>query len=57
MEAVSDKITGPYISNERNLFLAPDIFHTTTGCTVQGINLVELEDGRWYVVMLGIRGM
>ena len=57
MIAVSDSITGPYISNERNPILSTrhlsyDNWVHSTGHA----DLVELDDGRWYMVALGIRG-
>ncbi len=57
MIAVSDKITGPYISNERNPILSTrhlsyDNWVHSTGHA----DLIEVEDGRWYMVALGIRG-
>lgn len=57
MIAVSDSIRGPYIANERNPILtsrhlAYDNWVHSTGHA----DLVELADGRWYMVALGIRG-
>lgn len=57
MVAVSDHITGPYLSNPRNPILTSrhlsyDHWVNSTG---HG-DLVELPDGRWYMVALGIRG-
>lgn len=57
MIAVSDEITGPYISNPRNPILTTrhlsyDNWVNSTGHT----DLVELPDGIWYMVALGIRG-
>ena len=57
MIAVSDSITGPYISNERNPILSTrhlsyDNWVHSTGHA----DLIEIEDGRWYMVALGIRG-
>lgn len=57
MVAVSDDITGPYISNARNPILTTrhlsyDYWVNSTGHA----DMVELEDGRWYMVCLGIRG-
>ncbi len=57
MIAVSDKITGPYVSNERNPILSTrhlsyDNWVHSTGHA----DLIELDDGRWYMVALGIRG-
>ncbi|ANQ51964.1 glycoside hydrolase family 43 protein [Flammeovirga sp. MY04] len=57
MIAVSDKITGPYVSNERNPILTTrnlsyDNWVNSTGHA----DIIQLEDGRWYMVALGIRG-
>jgi alpha-N-arabinofuranosidase len=57
MIAVSDKLTGPYVSNDRNPILTSrhlsyDFWVNSTG---HG-DLIELPDGRWYMVALGIRG-
>lgn len=57
MVAVSDEITGPYISNARNPILSTrhlsyDFWVNSTGHA----DMVELPDGRWYMVALGIRG-
>ena len=54
--AVSDELTGPYEGNERNPILTSrhlsyDNWINSTGHA----DLVELEDGRWYMVALGIR--
>ena len=55
--AVSDDITGPYQSNPRNPILTSrhlsyDHWVNSTGHA----DLIELPDGRWYMVALGIRG-
>ena len=57
MVAVSDKITGPYTANPRNPILSTrhlsyDNWVNSTGHA----DMVELPDGRWYMVALGIRG-
>jgi alpha-N-arabinofuranosidase len=57
MVAGSDHITGPYVSNPRNPILSSrhlsyDHWVNSTGHA----DLVELPDGRWYMVVLGIRG-
>lgn len=57
MIAISDSITGPYLSNERNPILSTrhlsyDYWVNSTGHA----DMVELPDGRWYMVALGIRG-
>ena len=57
MVAMSDKITGPYISNERNpIFSSRHLSYDNWVHSTGHGDLIELEDGRWYVVMLGIRG-
>ncbi len=55
--AVSDEITGPYSSNPRNPILTSrhlsyDHWVNSTGHA----DLLELPDGRWFMVTLGIRG-
>ncbi|MEO1594720.1 MAG: glycoside hydrolase family 43 protein [Pseudomonadota bacterium] len=57
MIAVSDAIEGPYTSNPRNPILSSrhlsyDFWVNSTGHA----DLIELEDGRWFLVALGIRG-
>lgn len=55
--AVSDQITGPYISNPRNPILTSR--HLSYDYWVNSVghaDLIELADGRWYAVALGIRG-
>ncbi len=57
MIAVSDSITGPFAANDRNPILTTrhlsyDNWVHSTGHA----DLVELNDGRWYMVALGIRG-
>jgi len=57
MIAVSDDIRGPYISNARNPILTTR--HLSYDFWVNSIghaDLIELPDGRWYAVALGIRG-
>ena len=57
MVAVSDKITGPYTSNERNpIFSSRHLSYDNWVHSTGHGDLVELEDGRWYIVMLGVRG-
>ncbi|MAD96354.1 MAG: glycoside hydrolase 43 family protein [Flavobacteriaceae bacterium] len=57
MIAVSDKITGPYVSNDRNPILSTRhlSYDNWVHSTGHG-DLIELDDGRWYMVALGIRG-
>ena len=57
MIAVSHNIKGPYQSNPRNPILTTrhisyDYWVNSTGHA----DLIELPDGRWYMVALGIRG-
>jgi alpha-N-arabinofuranosidase len=57
MIAASDYLTGPFESNPRNPILTSrhlslDHWVNSTGHA----DLVELPDGRWYMVALGIRG-
>ena len=57
MVAVSDKITGPYTTNERNpIFSSRHLSYDNWVHSTGHGDLVELEDGRWYIVMLGVRG-
>ena len=57
MVAVSDKIQGPYVSNDRNPILSTRnlSYDNWVHSTGHG-DLVELDDGRWFMVSLGIRG-
>ena len=58
MVAQSQQIQGPYISNERNPILTSR--HLSYDYWVNSIghgDLVELDDGRWYMCVLGIRNM
>jgi xylan 1,4-beta-xylosidase len=57
MVAVSDTISGPYVSNERNpIFSSRHLSYDNWVHSTGHGDLVELEDGRWYVMMLGVRG-
>ena len=57
MVAVSDTIIGPYVSNERNpIFSSRHLSYDNWVNSTGHGDLVELEDGRWYIVMLGVRG-
>ncbi|OHX64157.1 glycoside hydrolase family 43 protein [Flammeovirga pacifica] len=57
MIAVSDKITGPYVSNERNPILTTRNLSYNNWVNSTGhADIIQLEDGRWYMVALGIRG-
>ncbi|NNF48862.1 MAG: glycoside hydrolase family 43 protein [Woeseiaceae bacterium] len=54
--AISNDITGPYLSNARNPVLTHR--HLSYDYPISGVghaDLVELEDGRWYAVALGWR--
>ena len=56
MVAVSNDIKGPYIPNDRNPILTSR--HLSYNHWVNSIghgDLIELKDGRWYMVALGIR--
>ena len=56
MVAASEKISGPYLSNPRNPILTSR--HLSYGHWVHSTghgDLVELPDGRWYMVLLGVR--
>ncbi|MBB6461840.1 glycoside hydrolase family 43 protein [Flammeovirga kamogawensis] len=57
MIAVSDDIKGTFVSNERNPILTTrnlsyDNWVNSTGHA----DIIQLKDGRWYMVALGIRG-
>ncbi|MEL7118045.1 MAG: glycoside hydrolase family 43 protein [Bacteroidota bacterium] len=57
MIAVSDEITGPYVSNERNPILTTrNLSYDNWVVSTGHADLIELADGRWYMVALGIRG-
>ena len=56
MVSVSDNVKGPYVPNARNPILTSR--HLSNDYWVNSIghaDLVELADGRWYMVALGIR--
>ena len=56
MIAVSDEITGPYISNERNPILTTrNLSYSNWVHSTGHADMVELADGRWYMVALGKR--
>ena len=57
MVSVSENITGPFIPNERNPILSSRhlSYDNWVHSTGHG-DLIELSDGRWYMVALGIRG-
>jgi alpha-N-arabinofuranosidase len=57
MIAVSNDIKGPYISNPRNPILSSRQLSYNHWINSTGhADMVELPDGRWYMVALGIRG-
>ena len=57
MIAVSDDIRGPYISNARNpIMTARHLSYDNWVNSTGHADLVELADGRWLMVALGIRG-
>ena len=56
MVAISNKITGPYIPNDRNPILTSR--HVSNDYWVNSVghgDLIKLDDDRWYMVTLGIR--
>ena len=56
MIAVSDDITGPYVSNERNPILTTrNLSYSNWVHSTGHADMVELADGRWYMVALGKR--
>lgn len=57
MIAVSDNITGPYISNERNPILTTrNLSYDNWVVSTGHADLIDLPDGSWYMVALGVRG-
>jgi len=57
MIAVSDHIRGPYIPNERNPILTTrNLSYDNWVVSTGHADLVELTDGRWFMVALGVRG-
>ncbi len=56
MIAVSDEITGPYIANDRNPILTSrNLSYGNWVHSTGHADMVELADGRWYMVALGKR--
>ena len=56
MIAVSDDITGPYVSNDRNPILTSrNLSYSNWVHSTGHADMVELADGRWYMVALGKR--
>lgn len=57
MVASSDKITGPYVPNERNpLLTSRNLSYDNWVHSTGHADLFQLPDGRWYMALLGIRG-
>ena len=57
MVAASDKLTGPYVSNARNpIFTSRQLSHENWVHSTGHGDLVKLDDGRWYMFLLGVRG-
>ena len=55
--AVSEKINGPYISNERNpIFTTRHLSYDNWVHSTGHGDLFQTHDGQWYMVALGIRG-
>ena len=56
MIAVSDEITGPYVPNDRNPILTSrNLSYSNWVHSTGHADMVELPDGRWYMVALGKR--
>ena len=57
MIAVSDQIRGPYTPNERNPILTTrNLSYNNWVVSTGHADMVELQDGRWFMVALGVRG-
>lgn len=57
MIAASKSIKGPFVSNERNpIFTTRHLSYDNWVHSTGHADLIELNDGRWYMVALGIRG-
>jgi xylan 1,4-beta-xylosidase len=57
MVAASDKLTGPYVSNARNpIFTSRQLSYENWVHSTGHGDLVKLDDGRWYMFLLGVRG-
>jgi alpha-N-arabinofuranosidase len=57
MIAVSDQIRGPYSPNERNPILTTrNLSYNNWVVSTGHADMVELQDGRWFMVALGVRG-
>ncbi len=53
----SDKLTGPYVSNARNpIFTSRQLSYENWVHSTGHGDLVKLDDGRWYMFLLGVRG-
>lgn len=58
MIAVSDSIFGPYLSNPRNPILTARHLSSNNWVNCVGhADFTQIEDGRWYMVALGIRNI
>jgi xylan 1,4-beta-xylosidase len=57
MIAVSDTISGPYTSNDRNPILTSrNLSYDNWVVSTGHADMVVLNDGRWFMVALGVRG-
>lgn len=57
MIASSEYITGPYVPNNRNpIFSSRQLSYDNWVHSTGHGDLVALKDGRWFMVMLGVRG-
>lgn len=57
MIAVSDSIRGPYMPNDRNPILTTrNLSYDNWVVSTGHADMVELADGRWFMVALGVRG-
>ena len=57
MVAASDKLTGPYVSNPRNpIFTSRQLSYENWVHSTGHGDLVKLDDGRWFMFLLGVRG-
>jgi len=55
--AVSDNVTGPFLGNERNPILTSRNLSSKNWVVATGhADLVELPDGRWFMLCLGVQG-
>jgi len=57
MISISDSIKGPYTPNDRNPILSTrHLSYDNWVHSVGHADLIEIDDGNWYMVALGIRG-